>query len=183
MIAYSPAEYLAIERAARERHEYYQGELFAMAGASIEHDTIRNNLIGFLWQSLRDRPFRAAGSDLRVKVSATGLYTYPDVVIACDPLEFEDEAVDTLLNPRAIIEVLSPSTEGYDRGEKFRQYEQITSLLEYVLVEQDVAVAERFVREPGKNWTRVVHQGLDAELEISCVNIFVPLTAIFDRVL
>jgi Uma2 family endonuclease len=131
---YTPEEYLALERAAPFKSEYLGGEIFAMAGTSKEHVRIARNLIAALHDQLRNSPCEVFGSDLRVKVSRTGLYTYPDVTIACADLEFEDERVDTLLNPRVIFEILSDSTEAYVRGKKFHHYRQIPSLMEYVLV-------------------------------------------------
>ena len=136
----TPQEYLARERRATEKSEYYRGEIFAMAGASFEHSLIKDNLARESGNQLKDKPCRVITSDLRIKVNATGLYTYPDAVIVCDEPKFEDAQVDTLLNPRVIVEVLSDSTEKYDRGGKFAHYRQIPSLQEYVLVAQDRAL-------------------------------------------
>src|SRR3954451_2302339 len=118
----TPAEYLAVERKAAFKSEYLRGEMFAMAAASEEHCLIKDNLAGEVRQQLKGGPCRVVTSDLRVKVDVTGLYTYPDVVIYCDGPQFEDDTFDPLLNPRAIVEVLSDSTERYDRGTKFRHY-------------------------------------------------------------
>ncbi len=112
-------EYLTAERQGSQKHEYLGGEVFAMSGASFAHVAIVANLTGHLFAQLQEHPCRAFSSDLRVKISRTGLYTYPDVVVVCDPPQFDDEQNDTLLNPRLITEVLSPSTETYDRGKKF----------------------------------------------------------------
>src|SRR5258707_11211141 len=131
---YTPQEYLALERAAPFKSEYYRGEIFAMAGATRQHCRIGANLVARVDEQLRSTPCEAFGSDLRVRVLPTGLYTYPDVTVACGELEFEDRAGDTLLNPKAIFEVLSESTEAYDRGKKFDHYRHIPSLTEYVLV-------------------------------------------------
>ena len=133
----TPAEYLARERAAEFRSEFYRGEMFAMSGASWAHSVIKDNLAWETRNQLQGGPCRVVTSDLRVKVSATGLYTYPDLLIVCGEPEFEDEVFDTLLNPRVIVEILSDSTEKYDRGTKFTQYRQLSSLQEYVLVAQD----------------------------------------------
>src|SRR5262245_17637844 len=121
----TPAEYLVKERAAEFKSEYYRGEMFAMAGASYEHTVICANLVQELGSQLKGSQCRTLSQDMRVKVSASGLYTYPDVIVLCGPPELEDEQGDTLLNPRVIVEVLSDSTERYDRGAKFRQYQQI----------------------------------------------------------
>src|SRR4051794_31322851 len=111
----TPAEYLTIERKAEVKSEYLNGEMFAMAGASPAHNVIKENLIGELYSRLKGGPCRSYSSDQRVKVSATGLYTYPDIMIVCGPPEFDDEDPNTLLNPQVIIEVLSESTADYDR--------------------------------------------------------------------
>ena len=115
----TPEEYLAIERQAQCKSEYFEGEIFAMSGASPEHNQIAANVLAEIHTQLKKRPCRVFMSDMRVKVSPTGLYTYPDVVAFCDPPRFDDKQKDTLLNPLVIIEVLSDSTEAYDRGKKF----------------------------------------------------------------
>lgn len=149
---WTPAEYLAAERTSPERHEFFDGEIFAMAGASFEHNKIVGNLVGELRSALRHRQCDVTPSDLRIKVPATGLYTYPDVTVLCgDPL-FEDDARDTLLNPTVVIEVLSESTEGYDRG-KFRNYRSIATFREYVLVAQDAVSVERYTRGEDGVWS------------------------------
>ena len=137
-------EYLAIERAAGFRSEFYNGEMFAMAGAKFPHNRIKDNLAGQIYAQLAGGPCYPLVSDMRVKVLKTGLQTYPDILIVCGEPEFPDaETTDVLLNPSAIVEVLSPSTEKYDRGSKFRQYQQIETLKEIVLVAQDEPVIER----------------------------------------
>src|SRR5262249_39888199 len=119
---FTPEEYLALERAAERRSEYYAGEIFAMGGASRKHIVIVANISGQLWSQLKGRPCRVYPNDMRVKVSPTGLYTYPDVAVVCGLDQFDDDHQDTLLNPTVIIEVLSKSTEAYDRGKKFEHY-------------------------------------------------------------
>ena len=143
----TPAEYLAIERKAEFKSEYYRGEMFAMAGARLPHNTIKENLIVELGSQFKGGPCRTLSSDQRVKVNETGLYTYPDIIILCEPPQFEDDECDTLLNPRVIIEVLSESTETYDRGRKARHYKRIPSLHEYILVTQWEPFVERLVRQ------------------------------------
>jgi Uma2 family endonuclease len=132
----TPAEYLAIERKAEFKSDFLNGDMFVMTGASY-----------------------TLSSDMRVKVSATGLYTYPDVIILRDREELEDGHVDTLLNPQVIVEVLSESTESYDRGAKFGHYQRIASLREYVLLTQDEAVCERFVRQDDGDLGVEYHDG------------------------
>ena len=175
----TPAEYLAIERKAEFKSEFYNGEMFAMAGASEEHSLIKDNLAGEARQQLKGSGCRVVTSDLRVKVDPTRLYTYPDVVIYCDRPQFEDGVFDTLLNPRVIVEVLSESTEAYDRGDKFRHYRQIASLQEYVLVAQDRPYVERHVRQPDGSWLMTEFAGLDRVFEFTSVSARVPLAEIY----
>lgn len=175
----TPEEYLARERKAEFRSEYYRGETFAMAGASWEHTLIKDNLSHTLRIALGESSCRVVTSDLRVKVSATGLYTYPDVLIVCDEPRFEDGMFDTLLNPRVIMEVLSEFTAGYDRGDKFKHYRQITSLQEYVLVAQDEAYLERHVRQPNGGWLMSEFQGLERTLELTSVPVKIEFADIY----
>src|SRR5215207_6350571 len=129
----SEEEYLAIERQAEFRSEYVAGEMFAMAGASRRHNRTVTNLVVALDNQLRARPCNVYSNDMRVKVQSTGLFTYPDVVVTCGEERFADGEMDVLLNPVVIVEVLSDSTEAYDRGKKFESYQSIESLKEYVL--------------------------------------------------
>ncbi len=145
-------EYLAAERKAETKSEYFGGEVFAMVGASRRHNLMAANIIRVLGNGLLDRPCNVYPSDMRVKVSATGKYTYPDVVVACEPEQFDDAENDTLLNPVVIVEVLSASTEAYDRGKKFEQYQQIETLTEYILVTQEPYRIEQYVRQSDKEW-------------------------------
>lgn len=176
------AEYLARERAADFKSEYYRGETFAMAGASREHNTVKENLIVELGMRLKGSPCRTYSSDQRVKVSATGLYTYPDIVIVCGRPEYDPDDPDTLVNPVAVIEVLSPATERYDRGAKFRQYQQLSSVREYVLVSQEEPVIERFVRQPDGNWLLTVITGLTSEVAFVTTPVRVAMADIYNGV-
>ncbi len=135
----SPQEYLAMERQAETKSEYYAGEVFAMAGASRKHNLIVPNLAYLLVGQLKSRSCEVYNSDMRVKVSATGLYTYPDLAVVCGKPRFDDDQEDTLLNPTVIVEVLSKSTEAYDRGEKFAMYRALESMTDYLLIAQDIA--------------------------------------------
>lgn len=175
----NPAEYLEQERAAPFRSEYFRGEVFAMAGASFEHTLVKDNFAGETRNSLRDGPCRVLTSDMRVHIPATGLYTYPDIAIVCDEPKFADDVFDTLLNPLVLIEVLSDSTEKYDRGTKFAHYRQIESLKEYVLVSQDHPIVERFVRDEKGTWSLTDARGLDAVFEFESVPVRVPLSEIY----
>jgi Uma2 family endonuclease len=144
---YTPEQYLERERTAEFRSEYISGEVFAMAGASFDHGIIISNVTRSLNTQLEDEPCIVILNDLRVQANVTGPYFYPDIVVVCDEPRFGDDRQDTLLNPTVIIEVLSPSTEADDRGEKFVYYRRIPSLQEYVLVSQNTPRIERFVRQ------------------------------------
>jgi Uma2 family endonuclease len=175
----TPQEYLALERQAAYKSEYFRGEMFAMARASFEHTLVKDNLAREAGNQLKNGPCRVLTSDLGVRVSATGLYTYPDLVIVCDKPEFVDKVMDTLLNPRAIIGVLSDSTEKYDRGGKFAHYRQIATLQEYVLVAQDRPLVERYVRQKDESWVLTVYDDLSHTLALSSAPVRVPLTEIY----
>lgn len=153
MKLWSPGEYLAWEREQPTKHEYVDGAIVAMAGASFEHNTILANLLRSFGNALVDRPCRVLASDMRVKTPANGRYRYPDGSVACDPIKFEDNELDTLLNPVVLIEVLSDSTEREDRGEKFRDYRSIPSFREYLLVSQAEVLVEHYVRSDSGVWT------------------------------
>lgn len=173
------AEYLAIEWAAEFKSEFYNGEMFAMAGASREHNRIKDNLIAELGSRFKGGPCQTYSSDQRLKVSKTGLYTYPDIVIVCGQADYAESDRDTLVNPTAVIEILSPTTEKYDRGVKFRHYQKVPSLKEYVLVSQDEPVCERFVRQPDETWVLTTVTGLSGELTFASVPARIPLTDVY----
>jgi Uma2 family endonuclease len=178
----SPEEYLEIERRAESRNEYFDGEIFAMTGGSLRHNIIVANLVGELRQQLRDRTCMVAPSDLRVHIPATGLYTYPDVVAVCGEPRLEDRAADTLLNPTLIIEVLSPTTEAYDRGKKFEHYDTIESLAEYVLVSQDTPRVEQYLRQDGGRWLFTATSGLDGKVVLPSIGCDLILAEIYHKV-
>ncbi len=178
----SPQEYLGQERQAEFKSEYLRGEMFAMAGASFEHTLVKDNLAGEARSQLKNGPCRVLTSDLRVKVDATGLYTYPDIAIVCDEPQFEDAAVDTLLNPQVIVEVLSDSTEKYDRGAKFGHYRQLPSLQEYILVAQDRPLVERYVRQEDGSWLLTVFDQMSQVFSFSSIPVRIPLAEIYSGV-
>jgi Uma2 family endonuclease len=177
----TPEQYLALERKAPEKHEYYDGEIFAMAGASREHNLIVGNLHGELRAQLLDRPCEAYMSDMRLLVSATGLYTYPDVTAVSGEPQFEDIEVDTLLNPNVIVEVLSPSTEAHDRGRKFAHYRRLESLREYVMVAQDQVHVERYTRQ-GNEWLLTELSRLEDTLRLESIGCTVALHRLYAKV-
>ncbi len=178
----TPQEYLAIERRAEYKSEYFRGETFAMSGGSRRHSLIGSNLLFQLRQQLPSRGCEVHHADLRVKVSASGLYTYPDVVVVCGEPQLEDEEQDTLLNPVALIEVLSPSTEGYDRGVKFRHYRHIPSLMEYVLISQAECHVERFSRQPDDTWVLWETNDPQATLALPAIGCELRLADIYEKV-
>src|SRR5262249_45016959 len=146
------AEYLAIERASETKSEFYGGEMFAMAGAMPEHNRAKENLIIRMGAQLFGGRCQSFSSDQRVKVSRTGLYTYPDIVIVCGKPEYAPKDRGTLVNPQVVFEVLSESTEEYDQGAKFRHYQQLPSVREYILVSSVEMRIERYVRQPDGTW-------------------------------
>ncbi len=178
---YTPKEYLSLERGAPYKSEYFRGELFAMSGVSREHNLITGNVYRAISSQLQDRPCDVFIAAMRVKVCPTGLYTYPDVALACDEPQFEDDEVGTLLNPTLIVEVLSPSTERYDRGKKFGHYQRIESLREYVLISQDAVLVERFTRQD-EGWFLTVYLRRDDVLPLASVGVEVPIGAVYARV-
>ncbi len=178
----TPEEYLAGERATEEKHEYFQGEVFAMGGASLAHVRIVSNLVRTLGNQLLGKPCEVLATDLRVNVPQTGLYTYPDVNVVCDELQFDDDHRDTLLNPRLIIEVLSPSTEAYDRGKKFAHYLTIESLAEYLLVAQDQPRIEQYIRQPSGDWLWHEAAALEESIRLPSIECELQLAEVYDRV-
>ena len=176
-------EYLAIERRAESRSEFYCGEMFALAGASRRHNRIVTNLVTALDTQLRDRPCNVYSSDMRVRVTNTVLFTYPDVVVTCGEEEFADDEQDTLLNPLVIFEVLSDSTEAYDRGKKFEHYQNIGSLSTYVLITQDAPRIERYVRqEGGRAWVYTEIHETDALFGIKAIGCELKLEDVYAKI-
>ena len=178
----TPEQYLEIERKAEFKSEYYQGEMFAMAGARWAHNLILLNLASELRQQLRTRPCAVTSSDMRVRVNAKGLYTYPDVVVVCGEPRFLDERRDTLLNPTLIAEVLSESTEQYDRGRKFEHYRPLESLAEYLLVSSQRVSADLFTRQPDGRWMLTASSRLEDSLDLPSVGCHLALADLYEKV-
>jgi Uma2 family endonuclease len=177
------AEYLELERAASSKHEYFAGEIFAKTGASEQHNLIASNVMASLHRQLRGHSCRIYPSDMRLKVMQTGLNTYPDSTIVCGPPQYTDQAKrDTLLNPIVIIEILSPSTERYDRGMKFQHYHAIASLQEYVLIAQDEQHIERYTRLEPNQWILLEATGPDAALPISSISATLAVAGVYEQV-
>ena len=179
---HSAEEYLALERSASCKSEFHDGQISAMISASREHNLISGNIYRELSLQLKGRPCEAYINDMRVKAAESRSYHYPDVVVVCERPQFEDERADSLLNPTVVIEVLSPSTEAYDRGEKFGHYRKIASLREYLLVSQDKPHIERFVREGGR-WILTEAEGMDGTLPLDSIGCSLALREVYDRVL
>ena len=175
-------EYLQLERAASYKSEYFHGEIFAMAGASTAHNTISANIIALLWVQLRGR-CRVLNSDMRIAIDALSSYAYADVSIVCgEPKLLAEPFHDNLTNPQVIFEVLSPSTEAYDRGEKFQQYKGIPSLTDYVPVAQDQVRVEHYRRDEDGAWAREVFATFTASLRIDSIGCSLALGEIYERV-
>ena len=180
----TPEQYLTAERKAERKSEYLNGEVFAMAGASRRHVRIVGNIDTSLNVQLQDGECEVFAVDLRVRVNPRGdyMYAYPDISVACGEPLFEDGLFDTLLNPKVIIEVLSPTTESSDRGPKAALYRKLDSLFEYVLVAQDRVRVEHFVRQPSGEWTTVEKDSLQDAIELSSIAVSLPLSDIYRRV-
>ncbi|MCW3073308.1 MAG: hypothetical protein JWP69_377 [Flaviaesturariibacter sp.] len=178
----SSEDYLATERLALEKHEYYKGEVFAMSGASFEHNVIEDNIRGILYGHLKGRPCRSFGSNLRVHIPSNTLYTYPDVLIVCEEPEFLDGEFDTLLNPAVIIEILSPSTGNYDRGAKWDLYREIESLKEYILIDSTAMHIVQYVRNNDKTWILSENKKADAHFTIQAIGLALSLSEVYDGV-
>jgi Uma2 family endonuclease len=178
----SPEEYLRLERLSEYKSEYLNGEIFAMSGASRKHNLITGNIGSEFNQQLRGKPCEAYMSDMRVKVTATGLYTYPDVIVVCGEPKFEDKYVDTLLNPTVLVEVLSQSTERYDRIAKSSYYRTLDSLTEHLLVAQDEVRLEQYVKQANGQWLLFEYTSLDIVVELPSISCTLALSDVYDKV-
>jgi Uma2 family endonuclease len=184
----TPEQYLEIERRAEFRSEYYQGEMFAMAGplamagARRNHNLLAGNAFAQVHAQLRHRECEVYSNDMRVRVTVAGPYTYPDIVIACGQIEFLDANEDTLLNPTVIIEVLSASTEAYDRGKKFELYRSLDSLREYVLVSSDRIQIERYSRQAEGKWLLTAASHPEDTIELESAGCTLSLADLYERV-
>jgi Uma2 family endonuclease len=179
----SPEEYLARERRADEKHEYRDGEIVPMSGATREHVLIATNILFELEGQLRHRDCFVYSTDLRVRTSQSRLFTYPDVAVVCgEPQVDNDEHQDVLLNPDLLIEVLSSSTRDYDRGEKFARYRTVESLREYVLVDQETPHVEHFARQPDGRWILSETDDAEAVIELTSVEVELSLPETYHKV-
>lgn len=178
----SPEEYLAMERASQEKHEYYNGEVFAMSGASWNHNVIAKNISTVVLPYLKGKPCDMFGSDLRIHIPENGLYTYPDFSIICDKPESTDAEKDPFVNPTAIIEILSKSTADYDRGTKFNLYREIPTFKEYVLVDSTRISVEHFEREPDNSWRLTEFKTLNNQFLVTTIGLTLSLADLYEDV-
>jgi Uma2 family endonuclease len=179
---YAIEQYFLIEEMSEVKHEYFDGEIFAMAGGSRDHDTIAGNVFAFLHGALRASPCQAFSSNMRIR-TPSGLYTYPDASIVCGPPDITRiQGTDTIGNPVVLIEVLSLSTSDYDRGQKFDLYESIGSLQDYLLIEQSSVLVEHRTRDSAGGWTTTTLRSLDDRIRLSAVEVEIPMAALYERV-
>jgi Uma2 family endonuclease len=178
----SRAEYLAFERASKERHEFIAGEVYALAGGTENHDLIFGNTFTALRAQLRGRGCTVYSSNMRVARDPFDVYMYPDISIVCGAPQFEDPVRDTLLNPTVLIEILSPSTEQYDRGRKFHRYQSLPSFREYLLIAQDEPVVDHYIRQADGHWLWSVVEGLAGTVTLPTINCALTLAAIYEQV-
>ena len=179
---YTAEEYLTLERSAPYKSEFHDGQIVAMTGASRKHNLITVNIARELSLQLKRRSCEAYSSDMRVKAAKANSYHYPDIAVVCGTPQFEDAYVDTLVNPTVLIEVLSPSTEAYDRGGKFARYRKIATLREYLLVTQDQPSIERYARQ-GDVWILTEALGLEASVPLESIDCVLSLREVYDKVL
>jgi Uma2 family endonuclease len=179
----TPEEYLELERKAEYKSEYCNGEIFAMSGASRKHDVIAMQLHMLVAQHLRGKKCRSHTSDMRVLVASSGLYTYPDLSATCDEPQYADAHVDTLLNPTLVVEIVSPSTEGYDRGKKASLYRAMPSLKELLLIAQEEYAVQLYRRQEDGRWIVLDAAGLDAAVELTSIGCTLQLGELYENVI
>jgi Uma2 family endonuclease len=179
---FTPEEYLALEREADYKSEYLDGEIFAMAGASLTHIAIEANVIRELGNKLLEKPSQVYTSNMKIDLSKHGMYAYPDALVVCGDPVFHDKHKDNLTNPLVIVEVLSDPTEGYDRGEKFLRYRKLKSFKEYLLISQHVAHVEHYSKQENNKWMMSEYDGLQASLELPSLEMILNLSSIYAKV-
>ena len=178
----SPEDYLHIERRSTYRSEYVNGEMFAMAGATRQHNRISSNLVSEINLHIKSSDCNIYSSDLRVHVPSTGYFTYPDIVITCGKEEFTDAHNDVLVNPLVIMEILSDSTASIDRGKKFEQYRELASFVEYLLVEQRTPHIEQYILYDAQEWRYRTVRGIDEQVRIQTIDCTLSLRDIYHKV-
>ena len=178
----TPEAYLIMERTALEKSEYYQGEIVPMAGASKQHNRIKENISGEIYMALRDTNCQSFSSDMRVHLPETGLFAYPDIVIVCGEPQLMSDEFDNLLNPTVLIEVLSDGTEDYDRGRKFQRYRKIPAFQEYILVNSQVVDVEVWRKNDLGMWTLAEQASTPADsFIINTIKLSISIQKVYDR--
>jgi Uma2 family endonuclease len=178
----TPEEYLELELEAEYKSEYFNGEIFAIARPSARHTWIVTNVSGGFWQQLKGKPCRVASNELRLRVTPTGLYTYPDVMVICGNVEVAAEQNDTVLNPVVIVEVLSKSTQDYDRGQKFEHYRTLPSLIDYLTVAQDRPHVVHYTRQSEHSWLLEEFADLGQSIPLPSIGCVLPLAEVYDKI-
>ncbi|MBI3650799.1 MAG: Uma2 family endonuclease [Acidobacteria bacterium] len=179
---YTPEQYLELERAAEERHEYLDGQIYLMSGGSPKHSTICVNVSGELRFQLKGKPCQVFEANMKVGTSTSSLFSYPDVSVVCGEPAIHDKHRDVLTNPKVIIEVLSPSTERFDRGKKFARYQRFDSFTDYVLIAQDEPRVEHFARQANGTWVLTVATTLKSKIQIASIACALQLAEVYDRI-
>jgi Uma2 family endonuclease len=179
---YSIEEYLQLENAGIEKHEYYKGEIFAMSGARLDHIIVTGNLFAGLWNRLKGKPCRPFNSDIRIHIEKNTLFTYPDVSLICgEPKSLNDDGIN-FLNPVVLIEVLSPSTRSYDREGKFKLYRDIPSLKQYIIVDPGIVNVESYFVNSQDNWELIEYKEAAAVLQLPEIGVEIPLNEIYEGI-
>ncbi len=173
-------EYLEMENASKEKHEYYQGDVFVMQGAKFQHNIVTANLLSYLGQKLRGKPCKPYGSDLRVHIESNTLFTYPDISIICGPPAFRNNDKMNLLNPTVLIEVFSPGTKDYDRVGKFRLYRDIPTLREYIMIDPEALSIEAFFINTNGNWELRIIKHINETLRLQSIETMLELNEIYE---
>jgi Uma2 family endonuclease len=176
------AEFLAFERESTQKHQYFQGAVFDMGGASFAHNQIFANTFLSIGIALKGKKCKPFGGDLRLHIPPNTLYTYPDISVYCDDLIFTDNTFDTATNPTVLIEILSPSTRDYDLGGKFTQYRDIETLKTYVVIDSQKAMVQKFVKNNDNSWNLSDFHGLEAVLTVESIAVSLPLNEIYEGV-
>jgi len=179
---FTVAEYLEMEKASQEKHEYFQGEIFSMAGASTNHNEIFTNVFLEIGGKLKGKPCRPYGSDLRTQITANGLFTYPDISIYCNGLNQSEIDDESFIEPTVIIEILSPSTKDYERGHKFDLYKDIPTLKEYILIDSEAVLIEAFYLNLKQNWELIEYREIGDAVKFISMDFAVALSDIYNRV-
>ncbi|ARS40567.1 hypothetical protein CA265_13215 [Sphingobacteriaceae bacterium GW460-11-11-14-LB5] len=179
---YTIEEYLEMEKASTVKHEYFQGEIFAMSGAAFNHNLIFSNVFGLLFSQLKGSKYIPFGSGMRMNIPENTLFTYPDISIYCDEIKHLTEDKDTILQPTIIIEILSPSTKNYDRSKKFKLYKDIPSLQEYIMIDSESVLVEAYYISDEQNWILNKHEELSDRLRLASMGFDLALSDIYSHV-